>query len=229
MNLCCSTPLFGIAAAAYAEPVMSTAQVLALAGVILLGSMTPGPDFVIVVRNSAVSGRRAGIASAAGVAVGVFVWSLITAVGIAGLLAASAVAYTVVKLVGAAYLAHLGVRALLAARRGDYELDADVGPRRYGLRVAFRQGLLNNLLNPKAAVFFIALVPQFLPADPSALSTLELSLVCTVVNLTWFVTLAVAIGALRHVFTRQRVRRAIDAAMGTLMVALGLRIAVQSS
>lgn len=208
---------------------MSTAQVLALAGVMLLASMSPGPDFVIVIRNAAVSGRRAGIASAAGVALGIFVWSLVTAVGIAGLLAASAIAYTVVKLVGALYLAYLGIRALLAARRGDYELESGTGPKEHGLRVAFRQGLVNNLLNPKAAVFFIALVPQFLPADPTPLSAVELGVVCTAVNFCWFVTLAIGIGALRHVFTRQRVRRAIDAAMGTLMVALGIRIAVQSN
>ncbi|MFI6866372.1 LysE family translocator [Nocardia sp. NPDC050406] len=208
---------------------LSTAQVLALAGVMLLGSISPGPDFVIVVRNAAVSGRRAGIATAAGIAVGVLVWSLITAVGIAGLLAASAMAYTVVKLVGAVYLAYLGIRALLAARRGDYEIEADLGPKRHGIAASFRQGVLTNLLNPKCAVFFIALIPQFLPADPSPLSALELAVVCCVVNLAWFTTLAVAIGALRHVFTRQRVRRAIDAAMGTLMVALGIRIAVQSN
>lgn len=208
---------------------LSTTQVLALAGVMLLGSMSPGPDFVVVIRNAAISGRRAGITSAVGVALGVFAWALITAVGVAGLLAASAIAYTIVKLVGAAYLAYLGVRALLAARRGDYHLDADTGPKAHGLRVAFRQGLLNNLFNPKAAVFFIALVPQFLPDDPTPLSSVELGLICTVVSLAWFTVLAVGIGALRHVFTRRRVRRAIDAAMGTLMVGLGIRIAVQSN
>ncbi|MFC9994285.1 LysE family translocator [Nocardia sp. NPDC127526] len=208
---------------------LSTAQILTLAGVIVLGSMTPGPDFLVVVRNSAVSGRRAGIATAAGIAAGVFVWSLVTAVGIAGLLAASAMAYTVVKLVGALYLAYLGIRALLAARRGDYVPEAKSGSAGPSAAVTFRQGLLTNLLNPKCAVFFIALVPQFLPADPTAIGTLELAVVCAVASIAWFATLAVGVGALRHVFTRQRVRRALDAAMGTLMVGLGIRIAVQSN
>ncbi|MFE3957248.1 LysE family translocator [Nocardia sp. NPDC059091] len=208
---------------------LSLTEILTLAGVIVLGSMSPGPDFLIVLRNSVVSGRRAGVASAGGIAVGVFVWALVTAIGVAGLLAASAEAYTVVKLVGAIYLAYIGIRALLAARRGDYRPDPDAAANRRGALVAFRQGLLTNLLNPKCAVFFIALVPQFLPADPSALGTLELAMVCTIANLFWFVILAFGVGTLRHVFTRRRVRRALDAAMGTFMVGLGLRIAMESN
>ncbi|MFE3192787.1 LysE family translocator [Nocardia sp. NPDC059240] len=208
---------------------LSLTEILTLAGVIVLGSMSPGPDFLIVLRNSVVSGRRAGVASAGGIAVGVFVWALVTAVGVAGLLAASAEAYTVVKLVGAIYLAFIGIRALLAARRGDYRPDPEAAANRRATPVAFRQGLLTNLLNPKCAVFFIALVPQFLPAHPSALGTLELAMVCTVANLLWFVTLAFGVGALRQVFTRRRVRRALDAAMGTFMVGLGLRIAMESN
>src|ERR671930_1061406 len=100
---------------------VSTGQVLALSGVILLGAMAPGPDFVIVTRSAALSGRRAGMACAAGIGAGVFAWSAVTAAGVAGLLAASAVAFTIVKLAGAAYLMLLGIRALLAARRGEYE------------------------------------------------------------------------------------------------------------
>ncbi|GAB2710556.1 LysE family translocator [Nocardia thraciensis] len=194
----------------------------------LLGAMAPGPDFVIVTRNAMVSGRRAGVASAAGVAAGVFVWAALTGLGISGLLAASAVAYTAVKLVGAVYLLWLGVRALLAARRGGYELEVG-GGHPVGARRGFRQGLLTNLLNPKAAVFFIALLPQFLPASPSVLDTLTLGVTATLVVLVWFVVLAVGVATLRHVFTRARVRRVIDAATGTILVALGVRVAVQSN
>ncbi|MEC3918130.1 LysE family translocator [Nocardia sp. CDC160] len=208
---------------------LSLTEILTLAGVIVLGSMSPGPDFLIVLRNSVVSGRHAGIASAGGIAAGVFVWALVTAIGVAGLLAASAQAYTVVKLVGAIYLAFIGIRALLAARRGDYRPDPDAAANRRSALVSFRQGLLTNLLNPKCAVFFIALVPQFLPAHPSALGTLELAAVCTVANLVWLVTLAFGVGALRQWFTRRRVRRILDAAMGTFMVGLGLRIAMESN
>ncbi|WP_433204254.1 LysE family translocator [Nocardia sp. CA-107356] len=207
---------------------MSTAQVLALSGVMLVGAMSPGPDFVIVTRNAAVSGRRAGVASAIGIALGVFVWSVVTAIGVAGLLAASAVTFTVLKLIGAGYLAVLGLRALLAARRGNYPVQIPE-LKSHGTVHAFRQGLLCNLLNPKVAVFFLALLPQFLPAQPSTIDTLELGVVTTTVCLAWFTLLAVGVGALRHVLNRQRVRRAIDATMGTFMVALGIRIAVQGN
>lgn len=207
---------------------MSMTQVLALGGVVLLAAMSPGPDFVIVLRSAALSGRRAGMACAAGIACGVLAWSLVTALGIAGLLAASAVAFTVVKLIGAGYLMLLGIRALLAARRGDYELREAAAPA-VRSAVAFRQGLLTNLLNPKVAVFFIALLPQFLPTAPAVLDTVVLGTVAATVSLVWFTVLANVVGAMRRVFTRARVRRVIDAAMGTLLIGLGLRIAVQTN
>lgn len=204
----------------------STAQVLAFGGVVLVAAMSPGPDFVVVMRNAAMSGRRAGMACALGISLGVFVWSAVTALGIAGLLAASAVAFTVVKLVGAAYLVYLGVRALLAARRGAYT-EQDTTAARRGSAAAFRQGLLTNLLNPKVAVFFLALAPQFLPAGATVGHTLLLGAVAATVGLLWFCVLANLVSVLRRVLTAARVRRTIDAVMGTLLVALGVRIAVQ--
>lgn len=208
---------------------MSTAQVMALSGVILIGAMSPGPDFVIVTRSAALSGRRAGMACAAGIGAGVFAWSAVTAAGVAGLLAASAVAFTIVKLAGAAYLMLLGIRALLAARRGEYESLGVTRPDATSPLRAFRQGLLTNLLNPKVAVFFIALVPQFLPESPTMLDTTVLGAVAAVISVVWFSVVANVVGALRRLFARVRVRRVIDAVMGGLLVGLGLRIAVQSN
>lgn len=206
---------------------MTVTQLLALGGVILLAAMSPGPDFVIVTRNAVLSGRRAGMACAAGIAAGVFGWAVVTALGLAGLLAASAVAFTVVKLAGAAYLVLLGVRALLAARRGDYAAPTDDGTGSTGALAAFRQGLVTNLLNPKVAVFFVALLPQFVPAEASALDHLAVAVVAAGVSVVWFTMLANVVSVLRRVLTTRRVRRAIDAVMGTLLVALGVRIAVQ--
>lgn len=201
-------------------------QLLALGGVVLLAAISPGPDFVVVLRSAVVSGRRAGMACAAGIAAGVFVWAVITALGVAGLLAASAVAFTVVKLVGAAYLVLLGIRALLAARRGDYERPDTSGPGARTAAAALRQGLLTNLLNPKVAVFFIALLPQFIPAGASVLDHVLLATVAATVSLVWFVVLANVVSALRRLLTAARVRRAVDAVMGTLLVGIGVRIAV---
>jgi threonine/homoserine/homoserine lactone efflux protein len=206
---------------------MAVSQLVALGGVVLLAAMSPGPDFAIVTRNAMISGRRAGIACGAGIAVGVFAWAVVTALGIAGLLAASAVAFTAVKLVGAAYLVLLGIRALLAARRGDYTQTQHIrGPRPTGVLAAFRQGLVTNLLNPKVAVFFVALLPQFVPTSATAVDHLLLAGVAACVTLAWFTTLAAVISVLRPLLTASRVRRAIDTVMGTLLVGLGVRIAI---
>jgi threonine/homoserine/homoserine lactone efflux protein len=213
---------------------MAVTQFVALGGVVLLAAMSPGPDFAIVTRNAMISGRRAGMACGVGIAVGVFAWAVVTALGIAGLLAASAVAFTAVKLVGAAYLVLLGIRALLAARRGDYDGNNDGnnngaphirGVRATGTLAAFRQGLVTNLLNPKVAVFFVALLPQFLPTSATAVDHLLLAVVAAGVTLIWFTVLAGVVSALRRLLTAKRVRRTIDAVMGTLLVGLGIRIA----
>jgi threonine/homoserine/homoserine lactone efflux protein len=205
---------------------MPVTQFVALGGVVLLAAMSPGPDFAIVTRNAMISGRRAGMACGLGIAVGVFAWAVVTALGVAGLLAASAVAFTAVKLVGAGYLVFLGVRALLAARRGDYDAAQHIpGTRAAGALAAFRQGLVTNLLNPKVAVFFVALLPQFLPTSATAVDHLMLAVVAAGVTLTWFTVLAGVVSALRRLLTTNRVRRAIDAVMGTLLVGLGIRLA----
>lgn len=207
---------------------MHVTQVLTLTGVLLLAVMSPGPDFVIVLRSVLTSGRRAGMACAAGIGSGALVWAVVTSVGVAGLLAASAVAFTVVKLLGAAYLVLLGIQALLAARRGGYEQTAE--PRAEQTRrstfVAYRQGLLTNLFNPKVAVFFLALWPQFLPADATVADTAILAAVAGVVPVIWFSVLSNVVNVLRRFLTASRVRRTIDAVMGTLLVGIGVRIAI---
>ncbi|MGW4528632.1 LysE family translocator [Amycolatopsis sp. NPDC004378] len=198
--------------------------------VVVLGAMSPGPDFVVVTRTSLSGGRRAGIAAGAGIALGVFAWVVAIALGVAAVLTASAVAFSVVKLVGAAYLVFLGVKAWLAVRRCDYrDLGAarDAKPLKAG--AAFRQGLFTNLLNPKVAVYFLALLPQFLPADGSTLQTLELAAIATVGTVLWFCALAVVVGALRRFFSDGRVRRALDAVLGSVLVALGLKVAAETA
>jgi len=203
---------------------VTVTQALTLAGVILVSAMAPGPDFLVVLRSVLSSGRRAGMACAAGIACGVLVWAGVTSVGIAGLLAASAVAFTIVKLAGAAYLVYLGVRALLAARRGGYTQEPAPGKARSAAG-AFAAGVLTNLLNPKVAVFFLALWPQFLPAHGSVLDTVVLAGVAVGTFLLWYLVLANLVTVLRRFLTAARVRRSIDAVTGTILVGLGVRIA----
>lgn len=198
-------------------------QLVAFGGVVMLGAMSPGPDFAVVVRRSAVSGRGPGMAAALGIAIGVFAWVVAAATGVAALLAASAVAFTIVKIVGAAYLGYLGVRALLSALRGggSPRLSVEDAPRQ-GAWAAFGEGLLTNVLNPKAALFFVALVPQFLAGGASVLG---LSLVALGGTILWFLVVANVVSALRRVFDRSAVRRTVDGLTGTALIALGVNLA----
>ncbi len=207
--------------------VTNLAQMAAFAGVMTLGAMSPGPDFAVVVRRSAVSGRAYGMAAAAGVSVGVFVWVLAAASGIAALLATSAMAFTVVKVVGAGYLLYLGVKAWRAALRkgGDLRLDLPASGRR-GPLAAFAEGLLTNMLNPKAALFLIALVPQFVSGDAGPGDALVLSLVAVAGTVLWFLLVANIVGALRRLFAKPAVRKTVDGLTGTALIALGVNLAV---
>ena len=190
---------------------MTPIALAGLAVVMLSAAMAPGPDFVLVVRSAITAGRATG---------------LCCLVGVAGLLAASASVYGLVKLGGGLYLVYLGVRSLLsAASRRERSLVPD-GTGGVRPRAAFVQGLVTNLLNPKTAVFFIALLPQFLPDDVSVLALVQLCLLTSLVTLCWFSLLAVAVHGLRRFVSRPSFRRVIDAVTGSLLVALGARIAV---
>jgi len=209
----------------------TTPQVLAFAGVVVLGAMSPGPDFAVVVRHSIVSGRARGMAAAAGIAAGVLLWASIAASGIAALIAVAPGLLTVIKLGGAGYLSLLGVKALWSARqaggvRADYETPVPAGPDRW---TAFRDGLVCNVLNPKAAVFFVALLPQFLPAAGGLVETLTLSVIAVAITAAWFLTVATLVAALRRLFRRPWVRRCLDGLAGVAFIGFGLRLAFASA
>jgi RhtB (resistance to homoserine/threonine) family protein len=204
---------------------VSGVQMLAFMGVVQLAAMAPGPDFIIVTRHAAVSGRRAGVATGLGIATGVFVWAVVAAFGVASLLAASATAFTVVKLVGAAYLGYLGIKALVSAWRRGEKLEIEARENAVRPAVAFRQGLVTNLLNPKCAVFFVALMPQFLSTHPQLGETALLSALAVIVTGVWFTVLANLVGALKRFFTSAKVRRVLDTVTGTILVAFGIKIA----
>jgi RhtB (resistance to homoserine/threonine) family protein len=208
---------------------MSVAHLLAFAGIVLVAAMAPGPDFAIVVRQSVASGARSGMAAALGVGAGVFVWAVSAAIGVAALLAASAVAFTIVKVVGAAYLLYLGGRALRSAsRRADASEPTARDGRTESVWTSFRQGMITNVFNPKAAAFFVALMPQFVGGDSAYGTTLLLAGIAGAIAVGWFCVLANLVGALRRVFARPAVRRVIDAVTGTALVGLGIRLAAAS-
>jgi threonine/homoserine/homoserine lactone efflux protein len=187
-------------------------------------NLTPGPDMLYVAARSASEGRPAGVASALGIAAGTLVHIALVAGGLAALLAAVPVAYTVVRLAGAGYLVYLGLRALL---RPSGLAERTLAPAtRWAV---FRQGVVTNVLNPKVALFFLAFLPQFV--DPArgrpALQVLALGLLFDASGT--LVNLAVALGASGAASRLRRSGRAariLERATGALFVGLGVRLAV---
>jgi threonine/homoserine/homoserine lactone efflux protein len=142
-------------------PSASQVGLFAVASVVLL--LIPGPAVLYVVTQSAEQGRLAGLASVAGIHIGTLLHVAAAAVGLSALILASAVAFSAVKFAGAAYLVYLGIRKLLERRAGD-----ETEPRRAPLRQVFARGAIVNVLNPKTALFFLALLPQFVDPDRGA-------------------------------------------------------------
>jgi threonine/homoserine/homoserine lactone efflux protein len=199
--------------------------VLAFLAVAIVVIVTPGPDTALTIRNTLVGGRRAGIATAAGVAAGQAVRTIAASAGVAALLVASQTAFSIVKYAGAAYLVYLGVSALRAAFTGR-DLDEPREPRRsLSARVARRQGLTSNLTNPKMAAFFTSLLPQFAGDDATFTTLLALGLTFCVMTLAWLSLYAWVVTRAGDVLRRRR--RIVEAVTGTALVALGARLAAE--
>jgi threonine/homoserine/homoserine lactone efflux protein len=204
--------------------VTDLAGFVALAIVVIV---TPGPDTALTIRNTLVGGRPAGVATAVGVALGQATWSIATSVGIAALLVAAEPAFAALKLAGAAYLIYLGAQSLWSAFRGRPAhpgIEGSAGHVR--VTTALRQGILSNLSNPKMAVFFPSLLPQFVAADaPPFLALLALGILFCLMTLAWLTAYAFAVARAGDVLRRSAVRRAIEAITGVVLMAFGVRVA----
>ena len=195
-------------------------QLLPFLGAAIVIALTPGADTAFVVRTALVAGAAPARRTALGTAAGLMVWGAASACGVAAILNASAEAYTTVKLAGAAYLIWLGIQAIRHAGAHDPVQHARVGS-------PFLQGLLCNLLNPKAGIFFTALLPQFVsPQDPALAVSLLLSTIAAATSLAWLTVYATLVPRAGDVLRRTPVRRAIDRVTGTVLIALGVRLAL---
>ena len=191
----------------------------------ILLNLTPGQDTMFILGRSLTGGVRAGVAAALGICVGSIGHTLAAALGLSAILATSSLAFTGVKLAGAAYLTYLGVRLLLSrAPHAEPVIAAAQG----APGPVFVQGIVTNLLNPKVALFFLALLPQFI--DPASehktLAFLALGATFITTGLLWCLVLAVAAGRLQGFFRRNpHVRVLIDRAVGALFLLLAGRLA----
>jgi RhtB (resistance to homoserine/threonine) family protein len=195
-------------------------QLLPFVGAAILIALTPGADTAVVVRTALVAGAAPARRTALGTVTGLMVWGVASACGVAAILNASAEVFTTVKLAGAAYLVWLGIQAIRHAGAHISTQGAPAGS-------PFRQGLLCNLLNPKAGVFFTALLPQFVsPQDPALAVSLLLTGIAAATSLIWLTVYATIIPRAGDVLRRAPVRRAIDRVTGTVLIGLGVRLAL---
>jgi threonine/homoserine/homoserine lactone efflux protein len=206
-----------------------TLAFLATAALIIV---TPGPDLALIMRNALARGRRAGVATSLGAASGICVHATAAVLGLSAVLAVSATAFTIVKLTGAAYLVFLGLQSACdwdtrrARRRHGTTSPAEPTPA--GVRAAFGQGLVSDVLNPKAALFFLTLLPQFLvPGQPVLAHTAALSAMFVAMMVTWdlvFILLVVQAGRLLQ---RPAIKRTLERMTGIVLVGLGVQVATE--
>ena len=201
-------------------------RLLAFIGVSIAVVVIPGPDMALVARNVVRHGRSAGFATSVGICTGVLGWALAAALGVATLLATSAVAFSALKVAGAAYLIYLGI-STLRAHDPAVAIGASRGPTMPWHR-AWLQGVLSALLNPKLGVFFLTLLPQFIgPGDPPGVRALQLAVVFELIGLAWLLIYTAMLGAVGAALGREGPRRVVRWITGTVLVGLGVRVALE--
>jgi RhtB (resistance to homoserine/threonine) family protein len=202
---------------------------LVFIGVAAIVIVVPGPDTAVVTKNVLVHGRRAAFGTSLGVSAGLSVWTVAAALGVVSVVRASAVAFTVLKLIGALYLVWLGLQALRAASHsesGARALTADK-PAMDALD-GFRQGLLSDLANPKIGIFFTSLLPQFVdPGHSVLLPFLALGAVFVLMTLLWLSAYCLIAARAAETLQRPGVKAAMDRVTGVVLIALGLRLALE--
>jgi Putative threonine efflux protein len=201
---------------------MTLASYLAFCGLCLVLTFLPGPDTFLTLRYS-MRQVRTGIASACGSGVGTIVWAALVAVGLAAVIEQSAELYRLLKILGGLYLIYLGVQAFRHARAGVSTKPA--GARRGGLSVvsAFGAGLLSTVMNPKVGLFFLAVVPQFLPHDGSSFAvTMGLGATEAFIAITYLCVLSLAAAKANAWLRRPRVSSNLERITGGILAVLGI-------
>jgi RhtB (resistance to homoserine/threonine) family protein len=207
------------------------AEILPFVGVAAILAITPGPDMALVARNALVAGRSAVPVTVTGICAGIVIHFMAAAVGLSALLKASSEAYAIVKILGGAYLVYLGVQAWRASMSEHGDQEWMLGPaRRFAGGSAFRQGFISNVLNPKLVVFFISVMPQFTSPDhPFFVQVLVLGVAFELLTIAWLMSYGLFVARVGEAMRHPRVRRLLERVSGTVLIALGLKVATTSS
>jgi threonine/homoserine/homoserine lactone efflux protein len=203
---------------------------LTFLGVSILVIVAPGPDTALTIRNTLLAGRAGGVGTALGVSIGQLIWAAATSVGLVAVMLASEPVFRAVKLAGAAYLIWLGVQSLRAAlgpRRPGPSVETATG--RLPTRAAFVQGIVNNLGNPKMAVFFASVLPQLTaPGQDMGSALMRLGVVFSTLTFAWLTVYATVISTAGRFLRASRLHRAIEAVSGAVLIGLGVRVAADA-
>jgi threonine/homoserine/homoserine lactone efflux protein len=200
---------------------------LAFAGVCGLLAVTPGPDMAVVTKNALAHGRRGVLLTTTGIALALSVWTTATAVGLSALLRTSGEALFALKLVGAAYLAYLGLRTLVESRRRPADLLASA-PAPAPAHAIFRQGFLSAISNPKLGVFFVTFLPQFVAPGQAVLPRLLLlGAIFALIGWAWLNAYGLFVTRMRYFITAPRVRQWMERVTGVVLLGFGARLAVE--
>jgi threonine/homoserine/homoserine lactone efflux protein len=202
-------------------------QIIAFTVVAAIVTVIPGADMALVARSVLTRGRGAGYITSVGICTGLWVHAVASALGLSAILMASAALFSAVKLAGALYLVVLGVLSLRIAFGSRVNgLAVATAATARDARLAFVQGLLSNLLNPKVALFYLTLLPQFVrPGDPVLARSLLLAAIHVVIGLVWLIIYAYFLGRLGAMLRQPRVRRALEGVTGAVLIGLGARLA----
>ncbi len=201
-------------------------QVIAFTVVAAALALTPGADTMLVIKNTLHSGKQAGWATTLGILSGTLFHALVSALGISVIIAQSEFMFQLIKVAGAGYLIWLGIQTLRSIRHAG---DSVTDHKRKRLRNSFNEGLITNLLNPKVAIFYIAFLPQFIsPGDPVLAKSILLACIHNVMSLLWLGGLALALGSGHNWIQHRPVRSWLSGISGSILIGLGLRLALES-
>jgi RhtB (resistance to homoserine/threonine) family protein len=212
---------------------MIDSQILAFSGIAAILTITPGSDTILVMRSVLTRGRRAGLLTTFGICCGVFIHAVLSALGLSWILVRSSVAFEILKILGSCYLIFLGCQSLWQAFRDIHHEQTnqtgDAGPaQRPAARKAFIEGMLNNVLNPKVAVFYLAFLPQFIsPGDPVLAKSVLLAGIHFTMGIIWLSLVTFLLGRMRVFLSRPRVKRGLEAATGFVLIGFGLSLAAE--
>ena len=187
----------------------------------------PGPDTAIVTKNTIVAGRKGGIQTMVGSCVGLSIHTIASVAGLSAIIVKSAVAFTILKYIGAAYLCYLGVRTFMNMRAKKDQVDEETLVEAKG-KSYFNQGFITNVTNPKVAVFYLTFLPQFLaPGSDPFWSFLVMGAIYMVLTFLWFALYVFLLDKIRNFMKRPATQAVIEMLTGVVLIGFGIKLAFE--